>query len=114
MATRNKYLLSNGLTTTKVEEYILDLLDLYIKINPGDIPGLSNLGFNFTFTNVMKDELDAEINYRLNALIDTIKSRVIGVPISIESIILIDETRVKLVLQINGKIAEDYYIDLYE
>ena len=110
----NKYLLSTGLTTTKIEEYILDLLDLYIKINPGDIPGLSNLGFDFTFTNVMKDELDVEISYRLNTLIDTIKSKVRNVPLSIESITLIDETRVKLVLQVNGKLAEDYYIDLYE
>ena len=110
----NKYLLSTGLTTTRVEEYIMDLLDLYIKVNPGDIPNLGNLGFNFTFTNVMKDELDVEVSYRLNSLIDTIKSRVPGIPINIESIILIDETRVKLVLQVNGKLAEDYYIDLYE
>ena len=108
-----KYLLSTGLTTTKPEEYVLDLLDLYLKINPGDIPGLDNFGFNFTFTNVMKDDLDIEITYRLNSLIDLIKSRVPGIPLKIETISLIDETRVRLVLQINGRLAEDYYIDLY-
>ena len=38
----SKYLLSTGQTTHKIEEYIMDLLDLYIKINPGDIPFLDN------------------------------------------------------------------------
>ena len=108
----SKYLLSTGQTTHKIEEYIMDLLDLYIKINPGDIPFLDNFGFNFTFTNIMKDDLDIELSYRLNTLIDTIKSRVPGASLKLESITLIDETRVRLVLQINGKIAEDYYFNL--
>lgn len=107
-----KYLLSTGLTTTKPEEYVLDLLDLYLKVNPGDIPGLDNFGFNFTFINVMKDDLESELIYRFNSLIDLIKTRV-RVPLSLESMTLIDETRVKLVLQIDGRLAEDYYIDLY-
>ena len=111
---KDKYLLSTGLTTTRIEEYVMDLLDLYIKINPGDIPGLRDFGFNFTFTNVMKDELKPEISYRLTSLIDTIKRRVPGVPISIESIVFIDETRVRLILQVDGKLAEEYYIDLYK
>ena len=57
-------------------------------------------------------DLDIELSYRLNTLIDTIKSRVPGASLKLESIILIDETRVRLVLQINGKIAEDYYFNL--
>ncbi len=108
----SKYLLSTGQTTHKIEEYIIDLLDLYIKINPGDIPFLDNFGFNFTFTNVMKDDLEIELSYRLNTLIDTIKSRVPSASLKIDSITLIDETRVRLVLQINGRLAEDYYFDL--
>ena len=107
-----KYILSTGLTTTKPEEYVLDLLDLYLKVNPGDIPGLDNFGFNFTFTNIMKDDLEIELSYRFNSLIDLIKSRV-RVPLSIESMTLIDETRVKLILRIDGRLAEDYYINLY-
>lgn len=107
-----KYILSTGLTTTKPEEYVLDLLDLYLKVNPGDIPGLDNFGFNFTFTNIMKDDLELELSYRFNSLIDLIKSRV-RVPLSIESMTLIDETRVKLILRIDGRLAEDYYINLY-
>ena len=107
-----KYLLSTGQTTHKIEEYVMDLLDLYIKINPGDIPFLDNFGFNFTFTNVMKDDLESELVYRLNSLIDTIKARVPAASLKLESITLIDETRVRLVLQINGRLAEDYYFNI--
>lgn len=109
-----KFLLSTGQSTSKVEEYVLDLVNLYLKINPGDIPHRSDFGSDFTFTDVMKDELSGEISYRLNSLVDKIKSRVSGISLSIESIFLIDEETVKLVLQINGKLSEGYYINLYE
>lgn len=109
-----KFLLSTGQSTTKVEEYILDLVNLYLKINPGDIPHRPDFGSDFTFTDVMKDELSREISYRLNSLVDKIKSRVSGISLSVESIFLIDEETVKLVLQINGKLSEGYYINLYE
>lgn len=108
----SKYLLSTGQTTHKIEEYVMDLLDLYIKVSPGDIPFLDNFGFNFTFTNIMKDDLEIELSYRLNSLIDMVKARVPNASLKIESITLIDETKVKLVLQINGRLAEDYYFDL--
>ena len=108
----SKYLLSTGRSTSKIEEYVMDLLDLYIKINPGDIPHNDSIGFNFILTNTMKDELENEIVYRLKSLIDTIKSQVPDVGLKIESITLINEEKVRLVLQINGKVAEEYYISL--
>lgn len=108
-----KYLLSTGKSTTKVEEYILDLVRLYLNINPGDIPGRPDFGINFTITNTMKDELKSEIRYMSKSLVETIKSRLSGVSLEIESISLIDEQRVRLVLQVDGKLAEEYYIDLY-
>ena len=108
-----KYLLSTGKSTLKVEEYILDLVRLYLNINPGDIPGRSDFGVNFTITNTMKDELQSEIRYMSKSLVEIIKSRLPGISLVIESIFLIDEQRVKLVLQVNGKLAEEYYIDLY-
>ena len=109
-----KYLLSNGYSTDKIEEYILDVIGLYLSIHPGDIPHSKNLGFNFTITDTMKDGLEEEIVYRVDSLIDTIKSRLSGVSIAKESISLIDETKVKLVLRINGKLSDEYYINLYE
>lgn len=109
-----KYLLSSGYSTDKIEEYILDVIGLYLNIHPGDIPHAKNLGFNFTLTNTMKDGLEEEIIYRVDSLIDTIKSRLTGVSIVKESITLIDETRVKIVLKINGKSSDEYFINLYE
>lgn len=107
-----KYLLSNGQSTSKVEEYILDLVDIYLKVNPGDIPHRDDLGMNFTLTNVMKDDLEGEISYRINSLVDKIKSRVPGVAIGIDSISLIDEQRIRLVLRVNGVATDNYFIDL--
>ena len=108
-----KYLLSTGKSTSRVEEYILDLVRLYLNINPDDIPGRPDFGVNFTVTNVMKDELASRIRFLSTSLVDTIKSRLSGISLEIESISLIDEQRVRLVLQVDGKLAEEYYIDLY-
>ena len=107
-----KYLLSTGLTTTKIEEYILDLFELYLKVNPGDIPFKSEIGFNFTLTNVMKDDLEREIVYRVNSLVERIKTHIPSVPISAESIRLIDEQRVHVILKVNGSLYDGLDINL--
>lgn len=107
-----KFLLSTGMTTTKVEEYILDLFELYLTVNPGDIPFKPEIGFNFTLTNVMKDDLEREIVYRLNSLVERIKSHIPSVPISAESIQLIDEQRVRVILKINGSLYDGLEINL--
>ena len=107
-----KYLLSTGLSTSKVEEYVLDLFQMYLCINPGDIPHRSDIGFNFTITDVMKDGLESEIMYRVRSLVENIKSKMSGMIIEIESVVLIDETRVKVILSVENKIAGEYYVDI--
>lgn len=109
---KTKYLLSTGSSTTKVEEYVLDLVDLYLKINPGDIPGRDDFGINFIITDTMKDGLESEIRYRVNSLVEKIKTRVPGILLEVVSITLTDEQNVKLVLSVNGKYAERYLINI--
>lgn len=97
-----KYLLASGIITTKLEEYILDLFKLYINIYPGDIPGMS-IGFNSVLTDTMKSELYSEIGLRVNELITNIQDRFkSGVTIRLDSIEVIDETKVKIRITVNS------------
>ena len=43
-----KYLLSTGDTTTKIEEYVLDLFKMNLVVRPDDIPHYSTVGFDFS------------------------------------------------------------------
>ena len=56
-----KYLLSTGETTTKLEEYVLDLFKMNLVIRPKDIPHYSTLGFDFTLVGIPKDSLKLEV-----------------------------------------------------
>lgn len=99
-----KYLLSTGELTTRFDEYILDLVKMYTKVFPGDIPGASDYGFNFLFTNVMKEDLETEIKGRVQDLVDKLSKRFTseGVVISLVSVTLITETKARVILSINN------------
>ena len=49
-----KYLLSTGETTSKIEEYVLDLFKMNLIIRPNDIPHFDLLGFDFTLVGIQK------------------------------------------------------------
>lgn len=114
-----KYLLSTGEITSKIEYYFLDLFKLYLTIYPGDIPGASDIGFNFIFTDVKKDEIVSEVKSRVNILIEKLKSKIINemgsnrVSIVVNELALMDETTVRLILTLNERISEELTIDIY-
>lgn len=114
MKKKQKYLLSTGLVTDKVEYYIIDLFKLYLSIYPGDIPGFSSLGFDFIITNTMKDELKFEIRKRLEDLIKKIKNSVSSVDIKISEAYLISEDVLKLIIEVNDIKSDEILIDLYK
>lgn len=103
-----KYLLSTGYSTDSVEKYILDLFRVYLITNIGDIPN-SSIGFNFTFTNVRKDELLVMIKSKLTGLINVFAKKFPNHKIDIESLDLINESLVKLTVNVN-KIKDTYEI----
>lgn len=110
-----KYLLSTGQTTDKVEYYIIDLFKLYLKIWPNDIPHNENIGFDFILTDVKKDELIRTIENRVNSLVNKIKNKFKkDLSIDIESIEVIDETRVKLIINVNQIQSDDILVDIEE
>lgn len=95
-----KYLLSTGESTTKFEKYVLDLFKLNLKIVPGDIPN-SGIGFNFILSGVKGDELLGTIKYRINTLVDRIKSRFSSVEMSVDSVELLSKEKARIRLTIN-------------
>lgn len=103
-----KYLLSTGNSTSKIEYYVLDLFKLYLNIYPRDVPGASDLGFDFILGDVKKDELISEIKNRVNKLIVKISNKFSSssVSIKLDSIEIIDETRVKITIIINDYTGE--------
>lgn len=110
-----KYLLSTGMSTSKIEYYIIDLFKLYLSIYPGDIPGAPKIGFDFILTDTKKDELVDEVKYRVESLVSKIKEKFNrGLSIEIESIEIIDETRAKLIIRVDQIRSDNILIDLYE
>lgn len=108
-----RYLLSTGQSTNLPEYYIIDLFRLYLKIYPNDIPGASQVGFDFIFTNVKKNEIVNEIRGRIDSLISKIKSKFPSNPnIQVVSLDLIDETRIKLVISVNQIQSEEIEVDI--
>lgn len=108
-----KYLLSTGQSTNLPEYYIIDLFKLYLKIYPNDIPGASQVGFDFIFTDIKKNQIVSEIRGRIDSLISKIKTKFPSNPdIKIVSLDLIDETRVKLVISVNKIQSEDIEVDI--
>ena len=110
-----KYLLSTGKATTKVEEYIIDLFKIFLTLYPGDVPHYENLGFNFIITEVTKDNLKSEITSMVNDLIEKIRNVLPGsYTITINTLDLIDEETVKLIIDVDGTLSEEIYINIYD
>lgn len=108
-----KYLLSTGLSTTKIELYIMDLFVLHMKINPGDIPHASDIGFDFIMTNTTKDTLIDDVKFRVKSLIKKIKEKLNSlVVIEIVSLDIINEETARLVISVNNIESEIYTINL--
>ena len=110
-----RYLLSTGNTTTKVEEYVLDLFKIYLNVYPGDIPHKKDFGFEFNLLGVTKSNLPTELKIRIESLINKIQTSITNkkLNITIDTLDLIDEENVKLILNINGDLSESIYFNLY-
>lgn len=111
-----RYLLSTGKATTKVEEYIIDLFRIYLTLYPGDIPHYKRLGFDFLLTDITKENLRNEITTRINSLISTIQDTLPNqkYKVTINTLDLIDEETVRLIIDVDGTLSEDIYINLHE
>lgn len=110
-----KYLLSTGEVTEKVEYYILDLFKLYLSIYPRDIPGAPKIGFNFIFTDVKKDEIVGEVQSRVSQLASTIKGKFTSsITINVDSIEILDESRVRITLTVNEEVTDSVTLDVYD
>lgn len=109
-----KYLLSTGDTTTKIEEYVLDLFKMNLVIRPNDIPHYSILGFDFTLVGIPKDKLQSEVRNRLENLIKNIQGlfdRSV-VKISLETVTVINEELVSVTIKVNEYTSSEIKIDL--
>lgn len=110
-----KYLLSTGQSTSKIEYYIIDLFKLYLNIWPGDIPNNRNIGMDFILTDVKKDELIKTVENRVSKLVDKIKNKFTQtISITVESIEIIDEVSVKLIINVNQVKSDDILINISE
>ena len=78
-----KYLLSTGDSTYRKEEYIIDLFRLHFNINPGDVPMKDNMGFDCSFSGVLKSELEKEIQARVSLFISQIEDYFDNVSVTI-------------------------------
>lgn len=109
-----KYLLSTGDTTTKIEEYVLDLFKMNLCIRPNDIPHYPTLGFDFTLVGIPKDQLQFEIKRRLENLISNIQNLFDKsvVKISLDSVVVINEEVVSVVIKINNYTSSEIKIDI--
>ena len=109
-----RYLLSTGQSTTRIERYILDLFKLNIQIYPNDIPG-SDIGFDFILGDTKKDQILTEFGNRVSSLVNKIQSRFDNkiYKINIESIELIDETRIRVTISV-GDYSDSVSLNLYE
>ncbi len=109
-----KYLLSGGRGTTRIEEYLIDLFKIYLKIYPGDVPGAPDFGFDFNLQGVYQDELPAELESRVTRLVQKVNSRFSGSKISlrIESLEIISETKARLKISA-GTLVDDIEVNIY-
>ena len=108
-----KYILSDGRSTTRVEEYMVDLFKLYLTIFPGDIPGAPDYGFDFDLVGVYKQDLPTELKTRVAELVKKINSRFTsGVSLSVSSLEIIDETKARLVVNA-GSVSSEIVLNIY-
>lgn len=112
----NRFLLSTGGSTTKIEKYILDLFRINMNIYPGEVPN-SDLGFDFVLTNTKKVEVVSEIKNRLEYLVRKIEDKVkaefmsSGISISLGDIQIFDETRVSVEINVNDT-SENFELEI--
>lgn len=108
-----KYILSTGKSTTRVEEYMIDLFKLYLTIFPGDIPGAPNFGFDFNLIGVYQEDLPRELKSRVTELVKKVNSRFSsGISLSVSSLEIIDETRARLVVNA-GNFSSEIVLNIY-
>ena len=109
-----KYLLSGGRGTTKIEEYLIDLFKIYLKIYPGDIPGAPEYGFDFNLQGIYQDELPAELESRVARLVQKVNSRFAGekVKLEVESLEIISPTKARLQISA-GALEDDIEVNIY-
>lgn len=109
------YLLSTGQSTNKIEYYIIDLFRLYLHIWPNDIPGADQIGFDFIFNNTKKKDIISDIKSRINTLIVKIKGKFSQkIEITLISLELLDETKVKLIISVNQIQSDEILVDISE
>ena len=109
-----KYLLSTGDTTTKIEEYILDLFKMNLVIRPNDIPHYNSVGFDFILVGVPKDRLQEEVRGRLEDLVKDIQSHFDKntIKISLDTVSVINEETVSVTVKINNYVSGEIRIEL--
>ena len=106
-----KFLLSTGKSTDRIEVYVIDLFKLYLNIVPGDIPG-TEIGFNFILTDTLRSNLVNEIRNRISNLVNSIQRKFDEkvVKISVSSLDIISDEKVKLVVSVNKTTSEEIVI----
>ena len=108
-----KYLLSSARTTTKPEEYILDLFRLYLGVNPGDVPYVPDYGYNFTFAGIPKSELYDKIEFRMDAFVKKIASSFPTAKVVLEDLRMPSEEIVQATIRV-GDLKTELYVNIYE
>jgi hypothetical protein len=108
-----KYLLSTGRTTTRKEEYILDLFRLCLGVNPGDVPYAPGFGYNFTFAGIPKAELYDKIEFRMNAFIKKISESFPTSKVTLEELSMPNEETVRATVRV-GDMTTDLFVNIYE
>lgn len=109
-----KYLLSGGRGTTKIEEYLIDLFKIYLKIYPGDVPGAPDYGFDFNLQGIYQDELPAELESRVTRLVQKVNSRFPNstMKLEVESLEIISPTKARLKISA-GTLVDDIEVNIY-
>ena len=107
------YILSSGKSTDRVEDYLLDLFELYLKIYPGDVPGVPEFGFDFNLLGVMKEDLPKEIKSRVAGLVNKVNSRFsAGIKLEVVSLEIISETKARVTVQA-GQSRSEVTLNIY-
>lgn len=110
----NRYLLSTGRSTYSVEYYIMDLIKLYLQIYPGDIPGASGIGFDFTIRNTTTSELPEKVKTMVENLIGVVqKDFGGGIGITVDEVVIVGESSARITITVNRSLSEDITINLY-
>lgn len=109
-----KYLLSTGETTTKIEEYVLDLFKMNLQIRPNDIPHFSAVGFDFTLVGIPKDMLKQEARKRLENLVTNIQNLFDKsvIKISLKSVTVVNDETLSVVVDINNYSSGEIEIEI--